>query len=103
MRILVGLIIAIAVNAILNSKPSGNYCGYPVITPRGKGFIPINIADSHKFNIYAEWTPFFGCKSAGIEYYVPYSYEDSTQNMTVTDFKKAAGSDHQNRCSHETL
>ncbi|EER14878.1 hypothetical protein Pmar_PMAR012845, partial [Perkinsus marinus ATCC 50983] len=57
MRILVGFTIAIAVNAILNSKPSGKYCGSPVIPTKGEGFVQINIKSVTAFDIAASWTP----------------------------------------------
>ncbi|EER20584.1 hypothetical protein Pmar_PMAR001565 [Perkinsus marinus ATCC 50983] len=88
MRILAGLIIAVAVNAILNSKPSGNYCGSPVIPSKGKGFVQVNVTSDTAFNISASWTPTGGSKKSGTETDVPYSYDDSTQDVTVTDTSK---------------
>ncbi|EER20582.1 hypothetical protein Pmar_PMAR001563 [Perkinsus marinus ATCC 50983] len=88
MRVLVGLIIAVAVNAILNSKPSGNYCGSPVIPSMGKGFVKITIKSATAFDISASWTPTGGSKKSGSETDLPYSYDDSTKYVTVTDTSK---------------
>nr|ABY27187.1 unknown protein [Perkinsus marinus] len=89
MRILVGLIVAVAVNAILNSKPSGLYCGSLDISPKGQIDIGIGMPDSHEFNIEATWISFTsGSVRSGIEHGVPYSYDDSTKYVTVTDTSK---------------
>nr|ABV22188.1 unknown [Perkinsus marinus] len=89
MRILVGLIVVVAVNAILNSKPSGNYCNSSEIFPKGQIDIWISMPDSHEFNIEATWIPFTsGRVRRGIEHGVPYSYDDSTKYVTVTDTSK---------------
>ncbi|EER11192.1 hypothetical protein Pmar_PMAR026093 [Perkinsus marinus ATCC 50983] len=89
MRILVGLIVAVAVNAIPNSKPSGFYCGSLDTSPKGRTDIGISMSDSHEFDIKATSISYTsGSVRSGIEHGVPYSYDDSTKYVTVTDTSK---------------
>ncbi|KAF4664640.1 hypothetical protein FOZ61_000634 [Perkinsus olseni] len=76
MRTLFGAIVLLVAHAILQAgPPSGSYCGSPDIP-------------SKAFDISASWTPTGGTEKSGSEAGVPYKYDASTGDVTVTDTSK---------------
>ncbi|KAF4716795.1 hypothetical protein FOZ63_024026, partial [Perkinsus olseni] len=89
MRTLFGAIVLLVAHAILQAgPPSGSYCGSPDIPSKGKGTVKVTITSDTAFDISASWTPTNGTEKSGSETGVPYKYDVSTSDLTVTDTTK---------------
>ncbi|KAF4727837.1 hypothetical protein FOZ63_029809 [Perkinsus olseni] len=89
MRTLFGAIVLLVAHAILQAgPPSGSYCGSPDIPSKGKGTVKVTVMSDTAFDISASWTPSGGTEKSGSEAGVPYKYDASTSDLTVTDTTK---------------
>ncbi|KAF4687642.1 hypothetical protein FOZ60_003613 [Perkinsus olseni] len=54
----------------------------------GKGTVKVTVGSGTTFDISASWTPTNGTEKSGSESGVPYKYDASTSDVTVTDTTK---------------
>ncbi|KAF4687647.1 hypothetical protein FOZ60_003617 [Perkinsus olseni] len=62
--------------------------GSPDIPSKGNGTVKVTITSDTAFDISASWTPTNGTEKSGSETGVPYKYDASTSDLTVTDTTK---------------
>ncbi|KAF4729315.1 hypothetical protein FOZ62_015977, partial [Perkinsus olseni] len=81
---LFGVILLLALNALLQAQPSGKYCGSPS-SPAGNSTVYVTMTSQTTFDITVGFSPTGGQDVASTKTGVTYEYDSSTGRITVTD------------------